>query len=169
MLVWGEEGIWGDAEGVCWHPPPIHPWGGWEEQQRKEQRCRALLLTPFTSPCSAPPSCCPADLQHSETLQGRLEACTFHQPDGETCWLKQNWGYHWENKRKAAWKGAALSGRVCGWILFFLLDDELLQGRGWVSCICGWRGVFPEGPSKAMNMKISITFLECVYEVLFNF
>lgn len=48
------------------------------------------------------------------------------------------------------------------WVDFFLLDSELLQGRDWVSCICGRHWVVPEGCNKGTNMKANITFFEHV-------
>lgn len=71
MLVWGEESICSDAERGSWPPALALGEGGETMEGASLPRSRPSL------PTEVPPSCCPADLQHSESFWGRLGAWHF--------------------------------------------------------------------------------------------
>ena len=71
MLVWGEQGIWSAAERGCWPPAFALGEGGGTMEGAALPRSRPSL------PTGVPTSRCPADLQRSESLQGRLGAWHF--------------------------------------------------------------------------------------------
>ena len=138
---------------------PICPWGG----KGDSGGSNTAWALPHTSSW-VPPSRCPADVQCSGSLQGRLESLTLSSSQmGRLAEFNRTTEVITKKTRKG-WlrKGDILSGQSCGWISF-LLDSELLQGRDQVSCICGWHWAVPEGWNKGVTMKTNITFLEHVH------
>lgn len=139
--------------------PPICPWGGKGDSGGSNT---AWPLPPL--PPGVPSSRCPADVQCSGSLQGRLESLTLSSSQMGRLAEFNRTNEVITKKTRKGWlrKGDILNGQSCGWISF-LLDSELLQGRDQVSCVCGWHWAVPEGCNKGVTMKTNITFLEHVH------
>lgn len=152
---------WEEYLGWCWEslwPPPFALGEGRETTEEA-----ALPGHCPTFPPGVPPSHCPADVQRSGNLQGRLESLTLSISQvGRLAEFNRTTEIITKKTRKGwLWKADILSGQPCGWISF-LLDSELLQGRDQVSRICGWHWAVPEGCNKGVTVKTNITVLEHV-------